>query len=209
MGVAQALIGNPEVLILDEPTVGLDPNQILEVRNVIKDLGKEHTIILSTHIMQEVKAVCERVVIIDKGKIVAVDTPENLSRSISTSARMVITVAGPKGSVLDALKGIYGVKRVEVLKKKEDDIFDYVVDSDKDIDVRKTIFFEFAKLGYPIMEFRTEEMDLEEVFRELTTKNINLNDESLKEDASKGSEEEKASAEASNESAPEEEKEVE
>ena len=100
----------------------------------------------------------------------AVDTPENLSRSISTSARMVITVAGPKGSVLDALKGIYGVKRVEVLKKKEDDIFDYVVDSDKDIDVRKTIFFEFAKLGYPIMEFRTEEMDLEEVFRELTTK---------------------------------------
>ena len=80
--------------------------------------GKEHTIILSTHIMQEVKAVCERVVIIDKGKIVAVDTPENLSRSISTSARMVITVAGPKGSVLDALKGIYGVKRVEVLKRK-------------------------------------------------------------------------------------------
>ncbi|HPD00611.1 MAG TPA: ABC transporter, partial [Acetivibrio sp.] len=191
VGVAQALIGNPEVLILDEPTVGLDPNQILEVRNVIKDLGKEHTIILSTHIMQEVKAVCERVVIIDKGKIVAVDTPENLSKSISSSSRMVVTIAGPKKSVLDAFKSIYGVKRADVLKKKDEDVFDYVVDSDKEIDVRKTIFFEFAKLGYPIMEFRTEEMDLEEVFRELTTKNIKLNNEGLKEDASKGDEEEK------------------
>jgi len=179
------------VLILDEPTVGLDPNQILEVRNVIKDLGKEHTIILSTHIMQEVKAVCERVVIIDKGKIVAVDTPENLSKSISSSSRMVVTIAGPKKSVLDAFKSIYGVKRADVLKKKDEDVFDYVVDSDKEIDVRKTIFFEFAKLGYPIMEFRTEEMDLEEVFRELTTKNIKLNNEGLKEDASKGDEEEK------------------
>lgn len=209
VGVAQALIGNPEVLILDEPTVGLDPNQILEVRNVIKDLGKEHTIILSTHIMQEVKAICERVVIIDKGKIVAVDTPENLSKNISNSAKMVVTIAGPKKAVLDALKGIYGVKHVDVLKKKEDDVFDYVVNSDKEIDVRKTVFFEFAKLGYPIMEFRTEEMDLEEVFRELTTKNIKLDNEGSKEDASKGDEQEKTSAEASNESAPEEEKEVE
>jgi ABC-2 type transport system ATP-binding protein len=122
---------------------------------------------------------------------------------------MVVTIAGPKKAVLDALKGIYGVKHVDVLKKKEDDVFDYVVNSDKEIDVRKTVFFEFAKLGYPIMEFRTEEMDLEEVFRELTTKNIKLDNEGPKEDASKGDEQEKTSAEASNESAPEEEKEVE
>jgi len=209
VGVAQALIGNPEVLILDEPTVGLDPNQILEVRNVIKDLGKEHTIILSTHIMQEVKAVCERVVIINKGKIVAVDTPENLSKSISNSLRIVITVAGPKSSVLDALKSINGVNRVDVLKKKEDDVFDYVVDSDKEIDVRKTIFFEFAKLGYTILEFRTEEMDLEEVFRELTTKSNNSIDESPEDNDSKGAEEENASSEVSDESAPDNEKEVE
>ncbi|NMB34137.1 MAG: ATP-binding cassette domain-containing protein [Clostridium sp.] len=170
VGVAQALIGNPEVLILDEPTVGLDPNQILEVRNVIKNLGKEHTIILSTHIMQEVKAVCERVVIIDKGKIVAVDTPENLSRGISDSLKITITIAGPKKTVMATLKAMDGIKHVDVLKKLEDDVWEYTVDSDKDVDIRKMLFFEFAKLGYPIMGLKTEEIDLEEVFREYTTK---------------------------------------
>ncbi|HOM02305.1 MAG TPA: ATP-binding cassette domain-containing protein [Acetivibrio sp.] len=175
VGFAQALIGSPEVLILDEPTVGLDPNQILEVRNVIKDLRKEHTIILSTHIMQEVSAVCERIVIINKGKIVAVDTPENLSKAISDNLRFTIKIAGEKSSVIGALRAVDGVKNVEVRDKVEDDVYVYAVDSDKEVDVRKPIFFTMAKLGYPILETKEEEMGLEEIFRELTTKDIVVN----------------------------------
>lgn len=177
VGFAQALIGNPEVLILDEPTVGLDPNQILEVRNVIKDLRKEHTIVFSTHIMQEVSAVCERVVIINKGKIVAIDTTENLSKSISKNSRFIIKIAGAKSSVMNALQAVYGVKQVEAHDKIEDDVYEYIVDSDKEVDVRKPIFFAMAKLGFPILETREEELGLEEIFRELTTKDIDVSAE--------------------------------
>ncbi|GAE87376.1 ABC transporter [Acetivibrio straminisolvens JCM 21531] len=178
VGFAQALIGNPEVLILDEPTVGLDPNQILEVRSVIKDLGKEHTIILSTHIMQEVSAVCERIVIINKGKIVAVDTPENLSKAISKNSRFIFKISGEKSSVVGALQAVDGVKNVEVNEKIEDDVYEYIVDADKDVDVRKPVFFAMAKLGYPILETKEEELGLEEIFRELTTRDIAVNAES-------------------------------
>jgi len=169
VGVAQALIGNPEVLILDEPTVGLDPNQILEVRNVIKDLGKEHTIILSTHIMQEVKAVCERVVIINKGKIAAVDTPENLSKSFENASRISITISGPRNSVMNAIKGIYGVKFVDVAREREDNVITYIVEADKEIDVRRPIFYAMAKLGHPILELKSLDLSLEEIFIELVT----------------------------------------
>ncbi|HHV30252.1 ABC transporter ATP-binding protein [Acetivibrio mesophilus] len=202
VGFAQALIGNPEVLILDEPTVGLDPNQILEVRNVIKDLRKEHTIVFSTHIMQEVSAVCERIVIINKGKIVAVDTPENLSKAITKNSRFTIKIAGVKASVIGALKAIDGVKNVEVSDKVEEDVYEYIVDSDKQVDVRKPIFFAMAKLGFPILETKEEELGLEEIFRELTTKNIVVSTES---DNSK----QDASGEAPEEDDQAEEKEVE
>ena len=96
VGLAQSLLGNPEVLILDEPTVGLDPKQIIEIRNLIKDLGKDHTIILSSHILPEVSAVCERVIIINKGKIVASDTPDNLSRGLGNSSRLNLRIAGQR-----------------------------------------------------------------------------------------------------------------
>jgi len=158
VGFAQALIGNPEVLILDEPTVGLDPNQILEVRNVIKELRKDHTIIFSTHIMQEVSAVCERIVIINKGRIVAVDTPENLARAISKSLRLTFKIAGEKSSVIAALQAVDGVRNVEVQDKVEDDVYVYIVDADKGVDVRKPIFFAMADLGYPILETKEDEM---------------------------------------------------
>ncbi len=169
VGLAQSLLGSPEVLILDEPTVGLDPKQIIEIRKLIKALGKEHTIILSSHILPEVSAVCERVVIINKGEIVAIDTPENLSKGLGSSARFSITVAGPKGSVRNILSGVYGVSYVEAASSKEEDINNFIVESSKDIDVRKPIFSELAKAGYPILELKAIDMTLEDIFLQLTT----------------------------------------
>ncbi|AUS97759.1 ABC transporter [Clostridium thermosuccinogenes] len=169
VGLAQALIGNPEVLILDEPTVGLDPKQIIEIRKLIKALGKEHTIILSSHILPEVSAVCERVVIINKGEIAAIDTPENLSKGFGTSAQFSIRIAGPKNSVLNLLKGVYGVKSVDVHPLKENDVNDYIVDSSKEVDVRRPIFYELAKHGYPILELKSLALSLEDIFLQLTT----------------------------------------
>ena len=114
VGLAQALVGAPDVLVLDEPTVGLDPKQIIEIRKLIKALGKNHTIILSSHILPEVSAVCERVVIINNGEIAAVDTPENLSRNLDNFSRFTMTVAGPEKKVKELLQQVYGVKALEV-----------------------------------------------------------------------------------------------
>ena len=169
VGLAQALIGSPEVLVLDEPTVGLDPKQIIEIRKLIKALGKEHTIILSSHILPEVSAVCERVVIINKGEIAAIDTPENLSKGFGTASRLLVTVAGPKNSVLNTIKEIYGVKYVEPGVDKEKDVLSYVVESDKDIDIRKPLFFALAKVGLPILELRSLDMTLEDIFLQIVT----------------------------------------
>lgn len=181
VGLAQALIGNPEVLILDEPTVGLDPNQIIEVRKLIKALGKDHTIILSSHIMQEISAVCERIVIINKGQIVAIDTPENLSKSVEGSAVYSVRIDGPKEEVIKALKGIEGVKDVKENGEFEDAV-DYLVEADKDVDLRKPIFFEMAKHGYPILEIKSVGMNLEEAFLKITSKEPNASQEENKND---------------------------
>ncbi len=172
VGLAQALIGNPEVLILDEPTVGLDPTQIIEVRKLIKALGKDHTIILSSHIMQEISAVCERIVIINKGQIVAIDTPENLTKSVEGSAVYSVRIDGPEAEVIKALKSIEGVSNVKENGKMEDAI-EYLVEADKDVDLRKPIFFEMAKHGYPILEIKSVNMNLEEAFLKITSKDPN------------------------------------
>lgn len=169
VGLAQSLVGSPGVLILDEPTVGLDPKQIIEIRNLIKALGRDHTIILSSHILPEVSAVCERVVIINKGRIAAIDTPENLSKGIGTATRFNLRVAGPKSSVQGALKEIYGVKYVEAHAEREQGSVDYIIESAKDIDVRKPVFFELAKLGYPILELKSLDLSLEDIFLQITT----------------------------------------
>ncbi len=169
VGLAQSLLGNPEVLILDEPTVGLDPKQIIEIRKLIKALGKQHTIILSSHILPEVSAVCERVVIINKGKIAAIDTPENLSKGIGTVSKLAVTIAGAKSSVMSAIEGIYGVKYVEAHIEKDSDVIQYVVESDKDIDVRRPLFFALAKGGYPILEMKSMDLTLEDIFLQITT----------------------------------------
>jgi len=169
VGLAQALVGSPDVLILDEPTVGLDPKQIIEIRKLIKTLGKEHTIILSSHILPEVSAVCERVVIINKGEIAAVDTPENLSKGFGSASKLSITIVGPKSSVVGRIKEIYGVKYVEPNSEREDDVINYIVESDKDIDVRRPIFFSMAQAGYPIIELKPLNLSLEDIFLQVVT----------------------------------------
>jgi ABC-2 type transport system ATP-binding protein len=169
VGLAQALVGSPDVLILDEPTVGLDPKQIIEIRRLIKALGKEHTIILSSHILPEVSAVCERVVIINNGEIAAIDTPENLSKGFGAASKLLVTVSGPKNSVENAIREIYGVKYVETGVEKDRESTSYIVESDKDIDIRKPLFFAMAKLGYPILELKSLNLSLEDIFLQIVT----------------------------------------
>lgn len=175
VGLAQALVGAPEVLILDEPTVGLDPKQIIEIRKLIKALGKSHTIILSSHILPEVSAVCERVVIINKGRIVAIDTPENLSKNLSDFTKFRMTIAGPDKKVRDLIQDVYGVKYLEVQNTGKEDEFIYIVEADKDVDVRKPIFYKLAQAGYPILELRSLGLSLEEIFLQLTTEEKEVN----------------------------------
>lgn len=172
VGLAQALVGTPEVLILDEPTVGLDPKQIIEIRNLIKSLGKNHTIILSSHILPEVSAVCDRVVIINKGKIAAIDTPENLSKNLADFSRFTITVAGPENRVKDIISNTYGVKYIETGTKIKEDEYSYVVEADKEIDVRKPLFNQFAQNGFPILELKSLSLSLEDIFLQLTTTEV-------------------------------------
>lgn len=169
VGLAQSLVGSPEVLILDEPTVGLDPKQIIEIRNLIKALGKEHTIVLSSHILPEVSAVCERVVIINKGKIAAIDTPENLSRGLSSATKFTVRIAGPKSAIQNTLQGIYGITYVEADRVREEGSTDFIFETMKDVDVRKSMFFELAKNGFPILELKSSDLTLEDIFLQITT----------------------------------------
>lgn len=169
VGLAQALVGSPEVLILDEPTVGLDPKQIIEIRKLIKALGKEHTIILSSHILPEVSAVCERIVIINKGEIAAIDTPGNLSKGLGSASKLTATISGPRSSVENAIREIYGVKYVEATSSRDSDTTTYVIESDKDVDIRKPLFFAMARLGYPIIELKSLSMSLEDIFLQIVT----------------------------------------
>jgi len=175
VGLAQALVGTPDVLVLDEPTVGLDPKQIIEIRKLIKALGKNHTIILSSHILPEVSAVCERVVIINKGKIVAIDTPEQLSKSLGDFTRFTMTIAGPEKKVSEMLQQIYGVKYIETHNKLKDDEYSYIIESDKELDVRKPIFNRLAEAGYPILELKSLGLSLEDIFLQLTTEEKEVN----------------------------------
>ncbi|HOB20227.1 MAG TPA: ATP-binding cassette domain-containing protein [Candidatus Atribacteria bacterium] len=169
VGLAQAMIGNPKVLILDEPTVGLDPKQIIEIRNLISSLGKDHTIILSSHILPEVSAVCERVIIINKGRIVASDTPENLSKGLDDGTRLIVRVAGPEKQVVKVINEIHGVKFAESQGSKEKDTVDVVVESDPDIDIRKPLFFALSRASYPILMMKSLGLTLEDIFLQVTT----------------------------------------
>ena len=163
VGLAQALIGNPEVLILDEPTVGLDPVQIIEIRNVIKKLGKNRTIILSTHILQEVTAVCDRVVIINRGKIAASDTIQNLSGS-SGSGRFVLRVKGDEYQAKNILSEIPEIKSAEVLGVREKGTVDVIVEARDGVDIPENVFNAFAAKNAPIIMNKPMEKTIEDIF---------------------------------------------
>jgi ABC-2 type transport system ATP-binding protein len=164
VGLAQALIHNPAVLILDEPTIGLDPGQIIEIRSIIKDLAREHTVILSTHILPEVTATCQRVIIISEGKIVAVDTYENLSQKIGASRRIHLKVREPGSGFVDRLMSVEGVLHVEA----EGD-GGYRVESPTDRDLREEVARVAVESGAGLLELAGVAVSLEEVFLHLTT----------------------------------------
>ena len=169
VGIAQALIGNPPVLIFDEPTVGLDPKQIIEIRNLIKKLGKEHTIILSTHILSEVQAICDRIVVINKGRIVADEKTENIARAVEDKSRMTYHICGPQNDVLKTIKATPGVVYAEVLGARDGDSTAYLIESAENIDVRKPLFYAMAEKRWPIISMDVMGMDLEDVFLALIT----------------------------------------
>ncbi len=168
VGLAQALIGNPEVLILDEPTVGLDPIQIIEIRNVIKDLGKKRTVILSSHILPEVQAICERVLVINHGEIIANDTPANLSLYVDIDRKMQIRVAGPQDKVQPVLSRIPEMERVIFEGTLENDTCDFILEPKGKVDIRKLVFNALAHAGYPILMFTPVSASLEDIFIKLT-----------------------------------------
>ena len=164
VGIAQALIGNPPIIIFDEPTVGLDPKQILEIRNLIRTLSKNHTVILSTHILAEVQAVCERVIIINHGKIIADEKTSELTRAIEEGYQYEVKICGPQRDVVSALEKIRGVKSVTATGERDSDAYGYVVESDKGIDVRKPVFNLCASKSWAILGMAPVGTDLETIF---------------------------------------------
>lgn len=168
VGLAQALVGSPEVLILDEPTVGLDPKQIIEIRNLVKELGKDHTVILSSHILSEVQAICDRVMIINKGTVVASDTPDNLSKRINQTNRLAVRVVGSKNDVLKGIKGIEGVIYAEIDRIAEPGSVDIIVEGDEEIDIRPLIFNLCKENDYTILMMKSMDVSLEDIFLEVT-----------------------------------------
>ena len=169
VGVAQALIGTPPVLILDEPTIGLDPQQIIETRNLIRELGKEHTIILSSHILPEVAAVCTRVLIINKGRIVVSDTPDNLSKGMVGDNKLTLRVAGAEKQALDALRAVAHVVKAQSLGSREPGTVDVMVEAKREHDIRKPVFYAMSKADLPILSMRAMDVSLEDIFLNLTT----------------------------------------
>ena len=184
VSMAGALVGNPEIIILDEPTVGLDPKQIIEIRNLIKKLGKDHTLIISSHILSEISQICERVIIINKGQIVAVDSPEHLEDTVNIENAINIIVED-KENKIEKIK-IQGSKKIELIKKNDDNTKEYRIIPEKDYDIRKSIFSDLAKENITIFELKKPEITLEEAFMDLIKKN-----EKEKEEKAKQLEEEK------------------
>ena len=167
VSMAGALVGEPKILILDEPTVGLDPKQITEIRSLIKELGKTHTIILSSHILSEVSQICNKVIIINKGKIVAIDTPENLEKKVESNNTTYVTVEDTENKIETMKEKIPEIKDIKLIKENEDGTKEYVLESDKDVDLRKIVFNEFAKENITIFEMKKADTTLEDAFMKL------------------------------------------
>lgn len=167
VSLAGALIGDPKILILDEPTVGLDPKQITEIRSLIKDLGKNHTVILSSHILTEVSQICDRVVIINNGKLVAEDTPENLENRTCNKNIIYITVEDSDDKTEKMTEKIKAIEKIKYIEELEDKTKKYEIIGSTEEDLRKTIFTEFAKEGITILEMKKPEATLEDAFMKI------------------------------------------
>ncbi|MBE6821715.1 MAG: ATP-binding cassette domain-containing protein [Ruminococcaceae bacterium] len=187
VGIAQALLGNPPVLILDEPTVGLDPKQIIEIRNLIKGLGKKHTIILSSHILPEIQAVCERIIVINKGNLVADGTPDSLAHNLSTEHKVIVRMAGDEKEIKAGLKTLKNVVSVESFGEKEPGVYELSVEAREGTDLRRDLFHFAAKKDWPILAMRNTDLSLEDVFLRLTSASY-LRDNAALQGAMKGGE---------------------
>ncbi len=168
VGIAAALVGAPPVIVFDEPTVGLDPKQIIEIRNLIRNLGRDHTVILSTHILSEVQSVCDRVVIINEGRIIADEKTENITLAVDDSREYNVKICGPQREVSAALKKLSGVRFAEYTGERETDSYIYRITSEKGVDIRKSLFYMLAENGWPLIGIESVGMSLEEVFVRIT-----------------------------------------
>ena len=168
VGIASALVGNPDVLILDEPTVGLDPKQIIEIRELISKLGKNHTVILSSHILSEIQAVCKRILIINNGRLVANDTAENLSKNLSSDHSLIVRVLGPEQEVMKILLSIKNIETVISQGMQEDGVYEYLLTPKDSCDIRREVFERLAERNRPILNLTSNELTLEQIFLRLT-----------------------------------------
>lgn len=182
VGLAQAIVGNPEVLILDEPTVGLDPKQIIEIRDLISKLGKEHTIILSSHILSEVSAICDRVVIINKGSIVAEGTPEDLSHKLSCGTKISLRIKSAKAEAEEVIKSVPYINSITDDGIKEPNTIDLIVEGKENYDLREALFYAFSKANIPLLMIKPLNLTLEEIFLEVTdeSKEVSSNAANIK-----------------------------
>ena len=167
VSMAGALVGNPKILILDEPTVGLDPKQITEIRDLIKSLAKDHTIIISSHILSEISQMCEKVIILNKGKLIAIDTPENLENKVSKNNVILITVEDSENKIKNVVKEIPEITEIKLIKKNDDNTIQYSLTAKENSDIRKIVFEKFAKEGITIFELKKSETTLEDAFIDL------------------------------------------
>ncbi len=170
VGLASAMLGEPKILILDEPTVGLDPTQIIEIRSLIAEIGKERTVILSSHILSEIQAVCERVIVLDQGKIVADDTPQNLENAIQSKDSYIALVEGEPSLVERALRALEHVKEVTRLNEEEPGVYSYRIRGREHVDIRREVFLALAGAGCPLLGTRSAHVTLEDVFLRLVGK---------------------------------------
>ena len=169
VGIAQALLGNPPVLILDEPTVGLDPKQIIEIRNLIKTLGRNHTIILSSHILPEVQAVCERVIVINNGRLVADGKTDTLAHDLSSDHKLIARIDGPENEVTHALIAMKNVVDVVSYGEKEPGVYEYTIEGTPGADLRRDLFALLTRNGWPLLSLKNTDLTLEDVFLRLTS----------------------------------------
>lgn len=169
VGLAQAIMGYPELIILDEPTVGLDPKQIIEIRDLIKELSKNHTVILSSHIMQEVSAVCDTVMIIDKGKLILQDKPENLSSHLGATGGLKLSVKGGKKAVITALSKINSINKIEEHDSASEEVVELTLHCGEKDDIREEVFYAMCETKTPILEMQSIRMSLEDIFLKVTS----------------------------------------